>query len=205
MKQAIIRLDNTKEDVDVLISSSNEQLFKTMDRNAFLKFINKNFKIDVNSNIKPKIIHPNIYASSDTCKVIVQEEQMKIISYNGAAYKIRFPNSIYVISHDISQVNSVSAYCYKKFNGLKTVLYKYPMPNMLGGNKICLGTANKSMKNGIEKALETIISTEFTHRTVNNINKFKNTGDYFTYLAKEKFPYDLLIKANLKVGDLVDE
>ncbi|MFV0552940.1 MAG: hypothetical protein ACK5L6_13620 [Anaerorhabdus sp.] len=144
MKQAIIRLDDTKEDVDILITSANEEIFKTMDRNAFLKFINKKFKIDSNSGGKPKIIHPNIYASSDTCKVIVQEEQMKIVSYRGDAYKIRFPNSIYIIRHDMTKVNEVSAYCYKVFNGLKTVLYKYPMPNMLGGNKICLGTASKS-------------------------------------------------------------
>ena len=128
-------------------------------------------------------------AVNDTCIVTKQEEHRRIVTYKGKAYEINFPNSIYIICHNRSKIDVIEAYCYIEYNGLNTELYKYAMPNMLGANRICMGSAPRDIDpQNYKSALENVIYTQYTHDWVDDIKSFRNTAAYFEYLEKNSFP-----------------
>lgn len=204
MKELILRI-STLNDVEILKNENGKLLFKKTEKEIVLKKIAAYLnQIDLGF-VKPRVFSKNIYAMSTGMQVILQKESKRIVVYKNKSYSISFPNSIYFISYSKNRIEKIKAFSYKVFRGQETVLYEYPMPNMLTCDEICLGTANRRITENVEKTLDIIIETEFTHSVVNGVKGFKDTDNYFRYLSKNPFPYDMLIKTNLKVGDLVDE
>lgn len=205
MKQVIIRITSTKRDAEVLTVENNQQLFKAVSATEILKLLKKKFSNLTSSVNKPRVLSKNIYAVDVGKYAIVQKEQKRYVTYDGKCYDIQFPNSFYIVTFTNERIESIEAYSFKKFKGQDTTLYEYPMPNMLTESKLCIGTADRKIKTNVENTLNSIIETEFTHSSVDGIKGFKDTKKYFQYLSKNPFPYDMLIKTKLKVGDLVDE
>lgn len=82
-------------------------------------------------------------------------------------------------------------------------MYEYAMPNMLTGNAMCMGSADKRIVDGdIEAALNKIIATPYSHGNFDGIKGFSTTVSYFEYLEDNPFPYKLLRKLNRKLRDV---
>lgn len=143
------------------------------------------------------IVDDDMIAINENCIVTKQPEHKRIVIYKGKAYEINFPNSIYMICHEKSKIQEIEAYCYIEYKGADTMLYKYAMPNMLRGNRICMGSAPKNIDpRKYQEALERVIFTQYTHDWVGDVKSFKSTKDYFEYLENNRFPYDLLVPLN---------
>lgn len=206
MGQIIIRIKDVNEDIEILDYIDGKEYFRVEKFSDFYKKIEKLVK----SNKTTKrddlkfIASSQIIAIGNECVVIKQEETKKIVTFEGKAYKINFPNAIYIIEHENEMITGIEAFAFKKYEGLNTKLFRYPLPNMLTGNKICMGSAPKKIKHGnFEKALEAIIFTQYTHRQVDNIKSFSSTKKYFEYIEKKDFPYKLLIPDGNKLRDKI--
>lgn len=125
-------------------------------------------------------------------------------SVNGEAYKINFPNAIYIIEISGAKIRGIECYAYKEYRGEETELYEYPMPNELSGNHMCIGNADRIIEdNDIVGALEKIIFAPYSHTTFSGMNGFSNTQKYFEYLEKNEFPYKLMKSLRKKLGDVL--
>lgn len=209
MKDMIIRLSETEEDAEILEVNkvTNQEFFASISLSMLVKKLNDYLKDPyVQNRAKPLLLDQSIIAvSNDFGSIMInQPEHMRIVVYKEKAYKIHFPNAIYIMYQNAGTIDGIKAFAYKTFEGLQTKLYSYPMPNMLGGNMICIGSAPRKIKDSnYVDALENIIFTQYTHSHVNDIKSFKNTVDYFEYLEKNEFPYDLLINGNKVLKDEV--
>lgn len=209
MKEMIIRLSEAHEDAEILEVNkvTDQEYFASVSVRMLAKKINDYLQGPYRQDrVKPTLLDNSIIAaSSDFGSIMInQPEHVRIVVYQEKAYKIHFPNALYIMYKTSNTVNGIKAFSYKKFEDLETQLYRYPMPNMLGGNMICIGSAPCKIKdNDYVAALENIIFTQYTHSTVNNIKSFKNTVGYFEYLVKNEFPYDLLISDNKMLKDEV--
>lgn len=204
MKEMILRIQSDRDDADILIKSGDSEIFKKIRSATLVKKLIQYFQKE-NENEILRYIPPGVVAYSENCQAIIEPEGKRIVTYDNRAYNIHLPNALYLVKSQGNKIVSIEAYSYKKWNGLKTELYKYPMPNMLGGDMICLGSAPRQIKdNNYKQALDLIIYTQYSHAFVNNVKSFKNTVDYFKYLEKNPYPYDLLIEAKKKAGDLFD-
>lgn len=205
MSQVIIRIDSKSDDAEILYSDVKKELFKSIS----VKELSKIFKSFITSSTikfeKPVAMNKNIIACSEDCVVVKQEEHERIVLYDKKAYKIKFPNSIYFVYFLEDKIKVIKAYSYKKFDEAETSLYKYPFPNMLSENRICIGSADTKIKNkNYIKALENVIYAAYTHDHMQNgISGFTSTKIYFDYLEKNEFPYEKLISLKLKLKDLV--
>lgn len=201
----IIRIDSKSNDAEILNTDDKREIFKSISLSELCCILKKFVNSSKTKFEKPVVINENIIAYSDDCVVIKQQEHERIILYDKKSYKIKFPHSIYFIYFIEDRIQDIKAYSYKKFNGIETDLYKYPFPNMLSGNRICIGSADKTIKNkNYIKALENVIYATYTHDRMNNeISGFTSTKIYFDYLVKKDFPYKQLISLNLKLKDLV--
>lgn len=205
----IIRLSEANEDAEILEVNkvTDQEYFASISLRMLLKKINEYLQRPYKQDrVKPTLLDKSIIAASSDFESIMinQPEHVRIVVYQEKAYKIHFPNALYIMYKNANTVNGIKAFAYKQFEGLETQLYRYPMPNMLGGNMICIGSAPCKIKdNDYVAALENIIFTQYTHSTVNNMKSFKNTVDYFRYLEKNAFPYNLLISDNKVLKDEV--
>lgn len=197
MKQLISRIIANKNTVELLTSEENKEFFKEIELKEYLETIKcfcSSFETYNNKKSDVILFNNNFIGVGQFCKIIKQDEHKRIVTYKNKSYKISFPKSIYFLYHDEKKVNGIDAYCYLIYDGPKTRLYKYPFPNMLTGNRICMGSAPKELNgNNYLEALENIIFTQYTHAHVENIKSFKDTITYFKYLENNEFPYDLLI------------
>lgn len=204
MKEMILRIQSDREDADILVKDGNSETFKKIKNSVLVNKLIRHFS----SNESGESIHfidESIVGYSLSARAINEPEAKRIVIYKDKSYNITFPNALYIVYSTKDSISKIVAFAYKKWEGKKTILFKYPMPNMLNDNKICLGTAPKKIKNrDYKSALDLIIYTQYTHSFVDDIKSFKNTVDYFEYLESNPFPYDLLIKANKKVGDFLD-
>lgn len=203
-----MRINDINSDVEVLEYDGiqKKEYFSAMSIDSLIArletFVDKRSK----NNEKREIIlfSDQIIGIGNNCVAIMQKEHKRIVTYDGKAYNISFPNSIYLMAYKGDKADSICAYCFKDFIGKDTELYKYAMPNMLTENRICMGTAPKKIENkDYVKALEKIIFTQYTHIHTDNIKSFKETKKYFEYLSNNDFPYDLLISVNMKLKDVI--
>ncbi len=202
MKEMILRIQSDRDDADVLIKNGDSEIFKKIKASTLIKKLIQYFQRE-NENEILRYMPPEVIAYSENCRAILEPEEKRVVIYDNRSYNIHFPNALYLVKSKGNKIVTIEAYAYKKWDGLKTMLYKYPMPNMLGGNRICLGSSPRQIKHDdYKQALDLIIYTQYSHNFVDNIKSFKNTKDYFSYLEKNKFPYDLLIEAKKKASDL---
>lgn len=205
MKQLIIRIDDTKDDAEVLESNEyDEEVFTSISKSKLLNILNTEFHQD-DEKEDYTFVSDGLIAFSDNSYVIRQPEHKRIVIYEGIGYKITFPNSIYIIIASGNRIKKIKAFAYKEYKGTETELYRYPMPNMLSGNAICMGSAKRDIENrNVLNALENIIYAEYTHSTFDDLKSFRNTQEYFEYLIDNPFPYDLMIPVNYTLGKELD-
>ncbi len=189
--------------------------FKKMKTKKFIDTINHLFKKDIGSTKKLITLFENgVIGADDTHVLINQPGHKKIVTYTSSptnseilTFRINFPNALYIIHQntDKTKIIQIECYAYKTFNGEETELYEYPMPNELSGNRICIGTADKSINDGkVIEALERIIFTPYSHARFSGINGFSETIKYFEYLENNEFPYKLMKSLNKKLKDILE-
>ena len=203
MREAIIRLNNKKDDAELCIKQDEKITFKMLSKEELVRLFNEFFIKDQHEKANIKLFSENTIGAGIDYAVIKQPEHMQYVTYNNRSYKINFPNAIYIVRYDNKIVKGIQCYCYIKFKGPETELYEYAMPNMLTGNAMCMGSADRRIIDGdIEGALNKIIATPYSHINFDGIKGFSTTISYFEYLEENPFPYKLLRKLNRKLRDV---
>ena len=201
MREAIIRLNNKKDDAELCIKQNEKITFKMLSKEELVKLFNDFFIKDQHEKANIKLFSENTIGAGIDYTVIKQPEHMQYVTYNNHSYKINFPNAIYIVRYDNKIVKGIQCYCYKKYKVGDTELYEYAMPNMLTGNAMCMGSADKRIvDDDIEGALNKIIATPYSHSNFDGIKGFSTTVSYFEYLEENPFPYKLLRKLLLEWG-----
>lgn len=202
MREAIIRLNNKKDDAELCIKRNKKIIFKKLSIDEVMMLINQCASQTIFSR-KVNLLSQNIIGMGPGYTVIKQEGHIQYVTFNTTTYKIDFPNAIYIVRYDNKIVKGIQCYCYKKYKVGDTELYEYAMPNMLTGNAMCMGSADKRIVDGdIEAALNKIIATPYSHGNFDGIKGFSTTVSYFEYLEDNPFPYKLLRKLNRKLRDV---
>lgn len=204
--EIIFRISDQVEDAEMLVSDKQKNYFKAVSIKQLIDSLSSMLGQDANIDYKKDLIvsDNDLIAVSSNCIVTKQHEHKRIVTYAGKAYKINFPNSIYLICHHAGQIKQLEAYCFKEYDGMNTKLYGYAMPNMFSNNTICMGTANKAIDvKKYKDALEEILCTQYTHARPDNIKKFKSTSEYFDYLKDNDFPYNLLYSTGKTLKDVM--
>lgn len=174
-----------------------------LSKEELVKLFNDFFIKDQHEKANIKLFSENTIGAGIDYTVIKQPEHMQYVTYNNHSYKINFPNAIYIVRYDNKIVKGIQCYCYKKYKCGDTELYEYAMPNMLTGNAMCMGSADKRIvDDDIEAALNKIIATPYSHGNFDGIKGFSTTVSYFEYLEENPFPYKLLRKLNKKLKDV---
>lgn len=200
----IIRILQGKDNVEILEKDgTGHEYFKEIEIKKLIESLSVYHK-------KPQVRRPailfndQIIGASSDCIVIKQSERKRDVAFKDKVYNINFPNAIYIIDFSDNLIKSIEAYCYTEYKGAKTKLYEYSMPNMLSGNMICIGGAPREINNNeFAEALEKIIYAPYSHNTVGGLKGFRGTLEYFEFLEKEEFPYDLLISQNKKLQEVI--
>lgn len=206
MRQIILRVTDTSDDAEMLTfdATSKREYFKTVSLTEVFKAIKNVVKDRINTREKLHLLHPEIIALNKSRVMIKQSERKRIVTYEDKAFHISFPNALYIMQFEENKITNIDAFAYKEWNFEQTKLYGYPFPNMLHGNRICIGSAPREIENqDYVKALENVIFTRYSHRTVDNVKSFKDTIQYFEFLEKNDFPYDLLIDLNNNLGEVM--
>lgn len=204
--EMIFRISDQVEDAEMLVCDKQKEYFKAVSIKQLINSLSSMLRQDTFIDYKKDLIiaDDDLIAVSPNCIVTKQHERKRILTYAGKAYKVNFPNSIYVICHHAGQIKQLEAYCFKEYDGMNTKLYRYAMPNMFGDNTICMGTANREIDvKKYKDALEEILCTQYTHAKPDNIKKFKSTSEYFDYLKDNDFPYDLLYSTGKTLKDVM--
>lgn len=211
MKEVIARINSLNNHVEIAYKENdNEVIFKKMDTDSYVKLVNDTLKKDDKHYTKKlKLLDPQIIAIDEHYVAIKQPQSKKIVTYSAGdkveTYKINFPNAIYIVSTQDSRITTIECYAYKEYKGEDTKLFEYPMPNELTGNLMCIGTADRTIKDdNVIEALERIIFTPYSHSTFSGINGFSQTVKYFEYLEKNDFPYKFLKPLKMKLGDVLN-
>lgn len=214
MREAIIRVSDSTEDVEILVNNlifENEIIEKKVSLSKFADGINNLLKKDKNNKIECELIEPGVigFAKVGSFKkyIINQPEHRRYITYSvgkdNQAYEINFPSSIYVVHVENNRISSIEAYMYLEWKGKQTKLYDYAMANMLSESRICLGNAEKTISNdSVIYSLEKIIYAPYSHVTLNNIKSFRTTKSYFEYLTKNHVEEKHLYSSSIKLVDL---
>lgn len=213
MSQIIIRVLDSSEDIEIYQEEDTKAVFeKIISRtdliealqDAVLPYKKNRIRIDLMDEYDKNTIY---IEQAESSKVIYYnfEERMIKCQYNGKGYNIIHPNTIFIIYVDNNRVNSIKAICYKTFAGKKTVLFKYPLPNQLGQDSMCLGTVENSYTTPLNAILNAI-EANYTHHWTGFVDsKFKDTKALFEYLSSNPFPYDLLKSESCVLEDILNK
>lgn len=211
MKEIIVRISSVNDYVELAYKENeNETIFKKMDSDKYVELINNTLKKDTNHHVKKlKLLDQQIIAIDEHYVVVKQSQSRKIVTYSSGdkieTYKINFPNAIYIVQIQNEKISQIECYSYKKYLAEETELFEYPMPNELTQNLMCIGTADRTIKDGnVIEALERIIFTPYSHSTFSGMNGFSNTVKYFEYLEKNKFPYKFMKPLRKKLKDVLE-
>lgn len=207
MSQMIIRITDSINDVDVLLSDKKGNKFKSMSYKKLADLFIKRAIKEKNAYDKPILFSdPRILSRTQTSYLINQPEHQRIVTYSvtGKAYKINFPNALYIVNYIGNKIETIKAYAYSEYKGPETELFKMPMPNMLHGNYICLGNAPREIDGNIMQALENVIYTQYSHSNVNDAKGFKDTEEYFKFLENNKLDVKYMVPLKMKLKDIVE-
>ena len=206
MSELILRITSANADVEMCEMDNGKIRYKAVSKPVLIDKLNDMLTENVNSKKKIFLLNYQIIALNRTHVVINQPGNKKIVhlSVNGKSYKISMPNAIYIIEFRKNIITKIEAYSYKKYNGEKTELYEYPLPNELSRNTICMGTAPKEIEDDdYVQALEKVIFTPYSHIHFSGVNGFTKSAEWFEYLSQNPFPYKLLKPLKMKLGDVL--
>lgn len=208
-KQMVLRLSTTMNDFEIAYDNGiDEPKFKNISVSEVYESL-KNLLIHANFEKKNlKLLDKDIIAINSSFYVIKQDERKRIVSTNFddelKSYKINYPNMIYVVNYRSSHILQIQLFSYKKYDGLETVLYEYPLPNELTGNRLCFGSADtRIIDDNIVEALERIIGTAYTHKTFSGLNGYNDTTKLFEFISKNPFPYEYMKGIKKKLVDIL--
>lgn len=203
MSRVIVRIDSREDDVEMLCVNRGTEIWKKLSLKEFTSILRKRIP-GAFKDSKPKLLDPGVIAVGDGVTIIRRPSGRRIVSHSGKAYEINFPNALYVVRHSETKVGSVDAYVYFSWQGKDTQLYLMPMPNMTMSQHMCLGTADRSIKNrDVCSALERIIDASYTHDHVDNMVENTSTVKWFRHLKTAKVKKKEIKPAGIKVADLV--
>ena len=131
MREAIIRLNNKKDDAELCIKQNEKITFKMLSKEELVKLFNEFFIKDQHEKANIKLFSENTIGAGIDYTVIKQPEHMQYVTYNNRSYKINFPNAIYIVRYDNKIVKGIQCYCYKKYKGGDTELYEYAIKGLL--------------------------------------------------------------------------
>ena len=150
MTQLICRISNTNPDVEILKVDHGKEIWKSVSVDTFARKIEKYaYKKDKHIKDKPRLVNVEIIAMSDNQVMYRQPEHKRIVTFQGKAYTINFPNAIYHVKYTSEKVTSISMYTYMQYRGIETKLYRFPMPNMTMSENMCIGTADRKIKTDV--------------------------------------------------------
>lgn len=205
MSEMIVRFKTGKADAELCIRQGGKIIFKNLSVKKLTEILEDDYASFGSHGRKSiEILDKQIVGCGKNYVVINQPERKKIVTFaEKGSYKISFPNALYILQYGKRNIKNIKAFAYVEYKGADTELYEYPMPNELSGNDICLGSADRSIKeNDYIGALEKIIATPYTHTRFSGIRGFTDSLKWFEYLQKNKFPYKLLRPLKLKLKDV---
>lgn len=213
MREIIARINSSSDYVEIAcVENAGAPMFKKINASEFANIVVDVYAEKEFHHMKDlKLLDPQIIAMNEYFVVVKQPGDKKIVTFKAGddifTYKINFPNSIYIIELSDSKnkvIRGIECYSYIEYKGEETKLYEYPMPNELSGNKICIGNADRTVKDGdVVSALERIIFTPYSHRTFSGMNGFSQSQAYFEYLEKNDFPYKMMKPLKRKLKDVL--
>ena len=183
MSQLICRISNKNSDVEILKVDQGKEIWKYLSVDTFVRRIEKYaYRTDKYIKDKPKLVNVEIIAISPNQMIYRQPEHRRIVTYAGKAYTINFPNAIYHVKYTSEKVTSISVYAYMQYRGIETKLYRFPMPNMTMSENMCIGTADRKINTDVFETVESIVDSQYTHDSVDNLRKKMSTIKWFRYL-----------------------
>lgn len=185
MTQMICRLDSHCKDMDVLYVEDGQEIWKSVSAERFADMVESVCLARKEITEKPRWIHENVLAAGDHSMLIRRDKHKQIVSYQGKAYEINFPDAIYLVTFQRQQVKDIYSYTFFEWEGINTKLYNMPMPNMTGTAHMCIGTGDRHIDDGnVMAALDRILDAEYTHDHVDNLRKPTSTLKWFRFLKK---------------------
>ena len=204
MSQLICRISSTNPDVEILSVDREKEIWKSVSVDTFVRKVEKYaYKKDKHSKDKPKLVNVKILALSENQVIYRQPEHRRIVTYQGQAYTINFPHAIYHVKYVAKKIESISMYTYFRYKGIETELYRFPMPNMTMSERMCIGTADRNIKNDVFETVESIVDSQYTHDSVDNLKNTTSTIKWFRYLAENHLRRSDLKHPICKLKDLV--
>lgn len=204
MSQLICRISNTNPDVEILKVDHRKEIWKSVSVDTFVREIEKyTYRKEKYPKEKPKLVNVEILAISPNQVIYRQPEHRRIVTYAGKAYTINFPNAIYHVRYTSEKVTSISVYAYMQYRGIETKLYKFPMPNMTMSENMCIGTADRKIKIDVFETVESIVDSQYTHDSVDNLRKKMSTIKWFRYLKNNHLKRSDLKETICSLKDLV--
>lgn len=183
MTQMICRIDSNCPDMDVLFVEDGAEIWKSVSAQRFAFMVDSICSEQKGTGEKPKWLADGILAIGDNSMVIRKESHKQIVSFQGKAYEINFPNAVYLVTFLRQQILNVSAYTYFDWQGINTRLYYMPMPNMTSTEHMCIGSGDRHIDDGdVVTALDRILDAEYTHDHVDNLRKHTSTLKWFRFL-----------------------
>lgn len=88
MREAIIRLNNKKDDAELCIKQNEKITFKMLSKEELVKLFNDFFIKDQHEKANIKLFSENTIGSGIDYVVIKQPEHMQYVTYNNHSYKM---------------------------------------------------------------------------------------------------------------------
>lgn len=117
MREAIIRLNNKKDDAELCIKQNEKITFKMLSKEELVKLFNDFFIKDQHEKANIKLFSENTIGAGIDYTVIKQPEHMQYVTYNNHSYKVNFPNAIYIVRYDNKII--ATPYSHSNFDGIK--------------------------------------------------------------------------------------
>lgn len=214
IQEMILRISNINTDVEICSRDGSDISYKAIEKKELINILGQYCNDDAAKEKKDITLLNNQIIGIGSSSVLIKQEgherivTLSIYSEKSSVFKINMPNSLYILHYRDSAgkriISSIEAYSYKKFNGLKTKLFEYPMPNEWNGNRICIGTAPREIIDcDYVGALDRVIYTPYSHANLTSVNEFTNSLKWFEYLSEHEFPYNLLRPLNKKLENVL--
>lgn len=203
--EMVMRFSDSSEDVEVLSQLDNgaieEKLINVKDcAKELLRCSSIEYDLMEINNLDGHVLHYSRRSETERYVIKMPERRIKC-TYKGKGYSLVHPTSIFSIDINIKEkvYTRMNAFCIKKYEGGKTILYRYPFPNMLGSNSICTGTISREAADPVE-AIMNVIEGNYTHDRTSC--KITSTKEFFQAI-KKAFPYDILENTGMTLESFI--